>query len=178
VLFRSNWRVNVLQSLFFLTRENQTWSGIGYVVDAPSRGAGTLYRYFASTRSDPAALLPPSFPNISTTNLSRIMDGVVHFRVRAFDTNGVWLKPPDGRAGMSIVRSPAVPEDYNYGFTNNAVPAFVELEIGILEDRTFQRYQSLVSAAAQYAYLSNHVGQVHLFRQRIPVRNVDYTAYQ
>jgi hypothetical protein len=31
---------------------------------------------------------------------------------------------------------------------------------------------------AQRSYLSNHVSEVHLFRQRIPIRNVDYTAYK
>jgi hypothetical protein len=27
-------------------------------------------------------------------------------------------------------------------------------------------------------YLTNYAGQVHIFRQRIPIRNVDPTAYQ
>jgi hypothetical protein len=27
-------------------------------------------------------------------------------------------------------------------------------------------------------YLAGHVGQVHIFRQHIPIRNVDPTAYQ
>jgi hypothetical protein len=30
---------------------------------------------------------------------------------------------------------------------------------------------------AARTYLSNHVAQVHIFRQRIPVRNVDPSVY-
>src|SRR5258706_11489752 len=30
-----SWRTNVLQEMFFLTRENQRWIGIGYVIDTP-----------------------------------------------------------------------------------------------------------------------------------------------
>jgi hypothetical protein len=50
--------------------------------------------------------------------------------------------------------------------------------MGVLEDRTLQHAESLLTAADQMNYLSNHVGQVHIFRQRIPIRNVDPTAYQ
>ena len=81
-----------------------------------------------------------------------------------------------------------VPTDFNfllpyslkvYGFYmfSNTVPASVEVELGVLEDTTLQRAEGL-SGAAQMNYLSNHVGQVHLFRQRVVIRNVDPTAYQ
>jgi hypothetical protein len=65
-----------------------------------------------------------------------------------------------------------------YEFWSNAVPAFVELEIGILEDRAWERFKSLSDAASQYRYISNQAGRVHLFRQRISIRNVDPLAYR
>jgi len=71
-----------------------------------------------------------------------------------------------------------------------AVPAYLELEVGFLEPHILDRYKAIASGFvpgtpppqaiinAQRNYLSNHVAQVHLFRQRIPVRNVDFAAYQ
>jgi len=62
---------------------------------------------------------------------------------------------------------------------SNTLPASVEIQLGLLEDRTLQRAESLANnPTAQMAYLSNHVGQVHLFRQRVWIRNVDPSAYQ
>jgi len=69
--------------------------------------------------------------------------------------------------------------EVNYAFTSNAVPAYVEVELGILEDRTLQHYLGIpVIGLARQQYLAAHVGQVHLFRQRIPIHDVDLSAYQ
>ena len=61
-------------------------------------------------------------------------------------------------------------------FTSNAVPAYLELELAMLEPATFKQYQSLVvpgaSGAAAQAFLRKQAGKVHLFRQRIPIRIV------
>ena len=60
---------------------------------------------------------------------------------------------------------------------SNTVPASVEVNLGVVEDAVLQHAEGLPPAAA-LNYLSNHVGQVHLFRQRVWIRNVDPTAYQ
>jgi hypothetical protein len=60
---------------------------------------------------------------------------------------------------------------------SNAVPAYLELELGILEPQVLQKYRSIPLGPPARQYLSNHVAQVHIFRQRIPVRNVDLSAY-
>ena len=74
-------------------------------------------------------------------------------------------------------RQPADPSDCY--FWGNALPAYVELEFGILEPKTAQHYRAAIAnGAAAATYLSNHVAQVHVFRQRIAIRNVDFTAYQ
>jgi hypothetical protein len=56
----------------------------------------------------------------------------------------------------------------------------VELQLGILEQPSFERYNSIGAAPARLAYLQREEisGRVHLFRQRIPIRNVDPSAYQ
>ena len=188
-------RSNVLQDLFFLTRQNQTWVGIGYCVRAnngssiwpPDSGVGTLYRFIMATNvvnQDRApAGLKPAFDRarLSTTptSLNRVADGVVHFRVAMFDTNGVrltWNLTNTIIGGVSSV----VPGEFDhYYFLSNAVPASVEVELGILEAQTLGRYLSMTSSPAiAQAYLREQAGRVHLFRQRVPIRNVDPEAYQ
>ncbi len=68
----------------------------------------------------------------------------------------------------------------NVYFWSNSVPAYVELELGIMEPQVYLRYKAIgdFNPVGQANYLSNHVAQVHLFRQRIPIRGVDPTAYQ
>jgi len=196
-------RTNVIQRIFFLTLVNQDWIGTGYevVADYPggtaNSGVGTLYRFTKTGRSSDVGNLWSTFANTSVTNpqyFSRVADGVVHFRVKPYATNGfpiVW-GPTNGcwfRTNISpntftysmrnTVGSPepAVPEEVNCYFYSNALPAYVELELGVLEPNIYERYKS-ISGKAGSDYLSNHVANVHLFRQRVPVRNVDFAAYQ
>ena len=63
---------------------------------------------------------------------------------------------------------------------SNAVPAAVEMELGLLEQSAWERYNSIGNAAARLAYLQREdiSSRVHLFRQRIPIRNVDPLPYQ
>src|ERR1039458_5258955 len=125
-------------------------------------------------------VLPVSPTN---ANLSHLMDGVVHLTVRAYDHNGYWLT--NGYANLTnlTVKNvrflPTTLGETGFYMFSNTLPASVEIQLGLLEDRTLQRAESLANnATAQMAYLSNHVGQVHLFRQRFPIRNVDPSAYQ
>jgi len=179
-------RTNLLEQLFFMTRENQRWTGVGYAVLDPATGlpnstVGTLYRYETNAYFEqPLAQLLPGFEAARWTNMRRLLDGVVHFTVRAFDTNGVWINRSlgtniDVRYNLGLLRdTPALA-----AFTSNAVPASVEIELGILEERQAERARSINNAAVRENFISsNTVGQVHLFRWRVPVRSVDPTAYQ
>jgi hypothetical protein len=62
--------------------------------------------------------------------------------------------------------------------SNSVVPASIEFELGILEERTAARARAIANANRRRDYLTNQVGKVHVFRWRVPVRNVDPTAYQ
>ncbi len=184
-------RTNVVQKFFFLSRVNQTWNGIGYMVmpDTANAGVGKLYRYSAvvhNNRRDLLPLLSSNFLWAPMTGVSeRIADGIVHLRLRAFDRDGQLITPfwPTNlalRATSARYWDAVLPDQVDSYFVSNAVPASLELEVGVLESQTLERFKSLAAAspAVQRQFLSNHVGQVHLFRQRIPVRNVDPTAYQ
>jgi prepilin-type N-terminal cleavage/methylation domain-containing protein len=196
-------RRNVLEEMFFLTREGNSWKGIGYWVGAPDppattgvapgnalaaaqQGWGTLYRF--QTNSVFRTSYPWQFYsnynnfNLRTQRMSRIIDGVVHFKVRAYDPRGIWITN-NLAATNSIVRpidqSNFVTNEVEYyQFWNDTVPAFLELELGVLEARTLARARSIPDATARRNYLQEQVGRVHIFRTRVPVRNVDPAAYQ
>jgi hypothetical protein len=162
-------------------------------------GAGSLYRFAAtlpvlyydptpgSTKNglaqDPSVL----FLNFlqasqagSAAISNRICDGVVHFRLRVFDTNNAPVLRPLRAATDIQYSSVARGEIGLYRFCSNAVPAYVEMELGILEQHAWERYNSIGDPNARLAYLQrdDNTSRVHLFRQRVQIRNVDPLAYQ
>jgi len=198
-------RTNVVQRFFFLSLVNQDWVGTGYVVVGEyNNGMGTLYRWTGNARNFGVSQLSSNFLNLPLSNFSRVADGIVHLRVRAFATNGfpivggftnaAWFRTNALATGTYPVKNTSgfwdgsMPDQVDCYFNSNAVPASVELELGILEPNITDRAKSIPSpapppippaaAVAARDYLSNHVAQVHLFRQRVPVRNVDFNAYQ
>jgi hypothetical protein len=188
-------RANVMEDVFFITRENQTWKGIGYFVRSNLSVSGmvgtpgVLYRFETNNSVTQFARNPGAMfatydqarmgaMGVNPTNgVSRILDGVMDFRMRAFDNNGFWVTT--NRVNIVATTNTAFAEVAWYGFYSNALPASVEVELGVLEDRALQRVESLGgSFQGQTNYLAQQAGKVHLFRQRIPIRNVDPSAYQ
>jgi hypothetical protein len=192
-------RTNLLHDVFFVARHNQELVGIGYFVRTnDSRtgalglspfGVGTLYRF----ETNAPALSGRTVANmqgefnqakLSEFRATKVVDGVVHFLTRAFDTNGyrivanlgtnisAYYDQFDGREQL------VAGEIEVYEFFSNAVPATVELELGILEDRAWQQFKAQPTATAKSNHLAGLAGRVHVFRQRIPIRNVDPGAYQ
>jgi hypothetical protein len=179
-------RTNVLEEFFILTRQNTTWTGVGYLVDLTSTNyLNPLYRFSISTNvmaQNVPAMLYTNFLTASIASMSHLMDGVVDLRVRAYDTNGLWMTNGYPFGYTSIARNvwfsgPAWGEVGFYMYSNT-LPASVEIQLGVLEDRTLQRAESIPDSNTRSNYLAQHAGQVHLFRQRIPIRNVDPSAYQ
>jgi hypothetical protein len=182
-------RTNLKMDVFFLTEENQRRSGIGYRVwdpatgTWPNGGVGSLYRYVTNGYygQHPSQLFAgyATARHTDEVHVTRLLDGVVHFTVRAFDTNGVWINRPIGSTitnayDLGFLRD----EPYFSTFFSNAVPASVEIELGILEERALERARSIGNANTRSNFLAQQAGKVHLFRWRVPVRNVDPTAYQ
>jgi prepilin-type N-terminal cleavage/methylation domain-containing protein len=220
-------RTNLLQDCFLLTRQNQTWVGIGYCVrvsDANGHlllpgtglgqlGVGSLYRFVTTTnvlqsngtRSDPGVLYTNfliAAQSGSAAISNRICDGVIHFYLGAyaingfpffsdgshtnvyFQTNALGASPPYYYSTVHPARAIAgssYPGNLaELRFWSNAVPAAVEMQLGILEQPAWERYNSIPVPAARLAYLQRPdvASRVHLFRQRVPIRNVDPLAYQ
>jgi hypothetical protein len=95
--------------------------------------------------------------NGQLTNLSHLVDGVVHLAVLANNPNGYaltntyqyvagqWVTNQNilFYAPVPIPGSSGVQSEMGYYFYSNAVPASIELQIGLLEDRPLQRASSL-----------------------------------
>ena len=156
-----------------------------------------LYRFYAETNTaNSPQTLYDLFANqiyySQFTNMSHIIDGVIHLTLRAQDPNGNWINPAYTNALNAEFVSPAVSSIYGSGYGeaqfytyDNTVPAALELELGVLEDQTLARAESRGIAgsapkdvATQWQYLQGQAGTVHVFRQRVTIPNVDRTAYQ
>jgi prepilin-type N-terminal cleavage/methylation domain-containing protein len=181
----AQFRTNIQQNILFTTRENQTWTGIGYTV-IWSNYLGTLYRYETNAAQGDTAQIQHLAVNAfnAATSKSRIADGVVSLRVLAYDDKGYLITPyytPTGAVNSVFVTNNIPGEiSYEYTFRSNAVPAYLDLELGILEAKTADRARPLpvTPVDAQGAYLEKQAGHVQVFRQRIPIRNVDTSVYQ
>jgi prepilin-type N-terminal cleavage/methylation domain-containing protein len=188
-------RTNVLESFFILSRGNvnggDSWIGTGYAVMAfnAQNDLYPLYRFTTNypimTTGDPLPLFYNYYTNslLHPTNGSHLMDGVVHLRLYALDNNGQIMNAfnyPGETNNFAIYQlNPSLaPDEYGVIFYSNKVPASVVVEMGVLEDSTLQHAESLnASYMAQTNYLAHTAGQVHIFSQSVPIRNVDPTAY-
>jgi hypothetical protein len=135
-------------------------------------------------------------------NLHYLASGVVHFKFTAYDENGLKLgyNTTNLSPHYTTFRAPPYPSDTiapgddatvlltqafspkkgagvndatNFAFRSNALPAFLEMELGLLEPETLKQYQVILSdgnATAAANFLTNKINKVHLFRQRIPIR--------
>ena len=196
----SSRRTNVLEAFYILSRGNQngvpTWYGVGYAV-APTNASGRLYPLYRFATNYPVASANPVFMfnhdffvflgNVSGG--SHLMDGVVALTVHAYDVNGglmttniITVASGRGATNQNVYYFPPIPPvggQVGFGMYSNTLPASVEIEMGVLEDRALQRAESLnFNLKVQSNYLSGAAGAVHVFRQRVTIPNVDPSAYQ
>lgn len=188
----SNTRTNVQENFFILSRKNQDWTGTGYVVITNSAQGNlySLYRFSMTmnvSASNSPAQLYTDFLNTDYTispPWSRLIDGVVGLRVHAFDLNGALINTNVLASLMRTNSLPNLPGETGYVFYGNALPASVEIEMAVLEDRALQRAESLPDDVPappndrRTLYLQEQAGKVHIFRQRVSIPNVDPAAYQ
>jgi prepilin-type N-terminal cleavage/methylation domain-containing protein len=117
------------------------------------------------------------------TNASRVLDGVLNFKVTAFDsvgrpfnifypTNQLPARPANGTIppiGLRHLSGGLVTEA---SFTGPYMPAYVEVEVDALEPRLLDQYRALPdNPAIRNRYITNNLARVQSFRQRIPLRS-------
>jgi len=190
-------RTDILENIFILSKGNingvPSWVGTGYSVSSnlPDGTLYPLYRFYMATNAASGAPglygIYTNFTQFNYTNSvqwSHLMDGVVDLTAQAYDTNGVWITNgyifpywPYYHVQNVFTLGSTVPGISQSWFCSNAIPSSVQIELGTIEDRTLVHAQSL-AGVNQSNYLSNAIGQVHIFRQRVWIPNVDLSAYQ
>ena len=179
---------NVMQRVLFVAQYNQTWSAVGYRVDPSTsmKGYGTLYQYRAAGPAfgvgSPTQSILADFIN-DTNVYSPVIDGVVGFRIRAYDPSGNEISTSAPSMGVAAAYPSAYPAPqynngygYAYAFSNNVVPAYVEIELTVMESKTIDRYNSMAGANAA-TFWNNHIGQMHVFKERVSIPSLDRTAF-
>jgi prepilin-type N-terminal cleavage/methylation domain-containing protein len=207
-------RTNFLQELFFLSEFNQKPSGIGYRVVPYTNSLGNpfpasvgmLCRFEydtnrAAVNGNSNLLLKTFLANANRSHpdlFQRVTDGIVHFRITAYDALGLPMNEPTPTRGRPELRYALLSTNIvlsgnfatttatnitfvgvgvtNYSrqtgyFFTNVVPPFVEVELGILEPQTLDRWKSMPNALMASNFLARQAGKITLFRQRVPVRS-------
>lgn len=193
----TNTFICMMQSFYGWRHSGNEWVPTGYrVLDAddlnnPQILAGSLYRYQYPAYGE----VPPgnydsynwfvnSIPSNTVNNgfvtngyFNRLLDGVVHFRVEAFDAQGQPFRN-DIRENLNtnLVVGPDLLENYNMAtnmpkqvaFRDGAMPALLEVELGILEPQTLAQLRALPSGK-KLDFLKAQSGKIHLFRQQIAI---------
>lgn len=180
------YRTNILDEFFFLTRFQDKVTGIGYKIARGEtnqssqvlyqNGVGALYRFSTNInyRQLTSNNLVQAFQRAGTNELQRVTDNVIHLRLKVFDTNGWELTYRSNRFQASAnvtLRQDFVPGETQFAFLSNALPASVEIELGILDPAAAEHARSIPDPAASRKYLLKQGNKVHLLRQHIPVRN-------
>jgi type II secretory pathway pseudopilin PulG len=152
----------IFEEAFWLTRANDDWQGIGYYVDGTNYGVGTLYRFSETVRDYLVPAMIGSFtatPLVKTNIGHRVSDGIVHFQLTA-------VYPEVANNQTNFVSYS------NFEFRSNALPTFIDLELGVLEPATLKQFTALTgNVAVAKNFLRDHVGRIHFFRERVPIRN-------
>lgn len=233
-------KIHSMDFVYFNSKSERAWKGVGYAVLLPTNtppsntealiqataGLGNLYRYetketnreyyFATTNlwadflTNLPAFLPSSQKTPGATNYSLVAEGVVHFKVSPYDTQGhlmSYIVPPGntnldstyriarldsggnlfpyplsnvsqaelGQANVLLQQGSPIGLDTIAAFRNNVLPAYLELELGVLEPDAYRQYKQFISDGQSdraQQYLSRRLAKVQIFRKRIPLRTV------
>jgi type II secretory pathway pseudopilin PulG len=192
----------VLQDVFFLSEHagqrhgSVYWlsNSFGPLNGTKPSGIGTLYFHQSEERGSARTNLTreridvrwtqavASFPKTNYPS-ARIMDGVVHFRVRPYAANGepypfrrdprastpIYQPYPEALTNRGFAtRARTFPEAFY--FNSNSFPAFLEVELGVLEPQVVEQARALPTLTAVNSFLTNHAEKIHIFRQLVPLR--------
>lgn len=178
-----------LQDIFFVTRQNDRWTAIGYWIGPANTNllgkpitVGRLYRFSYETNRTAFSytnLLARFNSSARILSSQPVMDGVVHLRLLAYDTDGKPLVQSLVTNTLNHLRpwytDPVRNDETAYWFRRFNVPSFpagLELEFGVVEPHTVSRFSAIPVTSEALKYLARNPGQVHLFRHRIRLRNV------
>ena len=193
------YRTNFLYDCYLFSRQNRDAIGTSYRILFAENGVGTLCRYSTNiplislTRTNLIRLVTTQAP----TNYAKMAEGVIHFRLRAYNADGRLLsydttngwntyrlhrETESGQMLQTTVSSNLVMQgsklrETRLTFLSNALPAYVEVELGVLEPKLVEQLKSFEAGSdLAKSFVSRYSGQVHLFRQRVPIRQSDLSS--
>jgi prepilin-type N-terminal cleavage/methylation domain-containing protein len=118
-------------------------------------------------------------------NVSPLIEGIIHFKLQPIDS--------DGRPMLYTTNFTALNQSVNFSypktilerektgagdilegqtrfrFFEDAIPAYIELELGVLDPEVLARVKSMPNLNVARQYLQDKPGAVHLFRRMIPI---------
>jgi hypothetical protein len=141
---------------------------VGYFVENSFKGVGTLYRISMNGRENEVSQFFPAFINSGPSGplsrtVHRVSDGIVNFQINA-------VFPVSDAFSTNFISTNV------FQFMANDLPAYVDLEFGVVEPTTLKQMESLLSdpgidQKVVEHFLTNQLGRIHYFRQRVPIRN-------
>lgn len=151
---------NEMEEFYFLTHPNgRTWQGHGFFLDtnmlpAPTAvwGPGTLYRLKVDGVVPATDMLGRVVNNAGAANTGTcfpVCEGVIHFKIRPLSADGLEIT-------NSIV--------------GDNLPHYVDIELGILDPPMLALVRTIPTQAAYTNFLLNRSGNIHVFKQTIPIR--------
>jgi prepilin-type N-terminal cleavage/methylation domain-containing protein len=189
-------RYGWLQDLCFMSRDGDEWIGTAYRFSNAVSGVGTLCRlverraidsnpataastnaalsWLVSTVTPDKANLPPYL----NTTFSPLLDGIVHFSVDAYDAAGLIFT-------NAFLPDRDNPAPFGYGFTSTNLPAYLDIQIAMLEPSALAKFRARVDFSLPFPqsieratnYLSRQIGKTHVFRQRIALKVAGAPGY-
>jgi prepilin-type N-terminal cleavage/methylation domain-containing protein len=156
----------LIEDVSFLRRHNDDWTGESLRVANADLGVGTLYRllvvtnrYYIGQLSEYTRSAPLN------TNFMRVADGIVHFRVRPFDSKGLMIT----NLAPGFVGDPS---KVAYLFYSNNLPPYVDIELAILEPKAVEQFRARTNNMVKAReYLLKQAGRIHFFKERVALRN-------
>jgi len=114
------------------------------------------------------------------TNSSRLLDGVIFFRVTPFGRSGealdrtIWPQTNNFPIPNDVLIGPNPSINYPLNatlFRGRAFPSSLEVELGVLPSELLDKYRALppTPEGIRARFLTNNVANVLVFRQRIPM---------
>ena len=164
-------RTNVQEKIFILSRQNQTWTGVGYVVaNSPQGDLDSLYRFTATTKSRRGETRRRCCSRSSSTlavDQHEPLDGrrggpdrARLRRQRRMDDQHMSFSRRTGRHQQKCsISSAGTLGQIGFAMFSNTLPASVEIEMGVLEDRALQRAESLSASPSAQSQLSRAAGR-------------------
>lgn len=179
-------RTNVLTEAYLLNRVGDRFIGTSYRVINATNGVGTLARHSDEmpVRYMAHGWLSSNVLTAPASAYASIADRVIHFRVQAYDAAGLLMSwgttnrftnriyYPNVMLNTNVfIAQDRLPTETTFLFLTNALPTYLDVELGLLEPRAYDQYRAFDAGSTMaHRFLRNRAAQVHLFRQRIPIR--------